>query len=53
MVACLSTKGGTTRLGRVLISVEIPVAGGAQVDEGNPDNLRAMMDAAKEYGIYR
>ncbi len=29
------------------------LAGGAQVDEGNPDNLRAMLDAAKEYGIYR
>jgi hypothetical protein len=29
------------------------LAGGAQVDEGNPDNLRAMMDAAKEHGNYR
>jgi uroporphyrinogen-III decarboxylase len=28
------------------------LAGSAQVDEGNPDNLRAMMDAAKEYGVY-
>ncbi len=29
------------------------LAGGANVDEGNPDNLRAMMAAAKEYGTYR
>lgn len=25
---------------------------GAYTDQGNPDNLRAMMEAAKEYGIY-
>ncbi len=24
----------------------------AYMDKGNPDNLRAMMDAAKEYGVY-
>ena len=29
------------------------LAGGAAIDEGNPDNLRAMMEAAKEYGTYR
>ena len=23
------------------------------MDRGNPDNLRAMMEAAKEYGVYR
>jgi len=28
------------------------LAGGANVDEGNPDNLRAMMDSVKEYGVY-
>ncbi len=28
------------------------LAGGAHVDQGNPENLRAMMDAAKEYGSY-
>ena len=28
------------------------LAGGANIDAGNPDNLRAMMDAAKEYGQY-
>jgi uroporphyrinogen-III decarboxylase len=42
---------------RKLIEVCAPgggfiLAGGAQVDEGNPDNLRAMLDAAKEYGKY-
>jgi hypothetical protein len=29
------------------------LSGGAQVDQGNPDNLRAMMEAAKEYGKYK
>jgi uroporphyrinogen-III decarboxylase len=28
------------------------LAGGANVDEGNPENLRAMMAAVKEYGKY-
>jgi uroporphyrinogen-III decarboxylase len=28
------------------------LTGGAGVDRGNPDNFRAMMDAACEYGIY-
>ncbi len=28
------------------------LAGGAHVDDGNPDNLRAMLEAAKEYGTY-
>lgn len=28
------------------------LAGGAAIDEGDPENLRAMMDAAKEYGVY-
>jgi hypothetical protein len=28
------------------------LAGGANIDEGNPDNLRAVMAAAKEYGVY-
>jgi uroporphyrinogen-III decarboxylase len=27
-------------------------AGGAMVDAGNPDNLHAIMEAAKEYGVY-
>jgi hypothetical protein len=29
------------------------LAGGANIDEGNPDNLRAMMAAVKEYGAYK
>lgn len=29
------------------------LAGGAAIDEGNPDNLRAMIEAAKEYGTYQ
>jgi uroporphyrinogen-III decarboxylase len=28
------------------------LSGGANIDEGDPDNLRAMMEAVKEYGIY-
>jgi len=28
------------------------LSGGAQVDQGNPENLPAMMEAAKEYGKY-
>jgi len=42
---------------RKLIEVCAPgggfiLAGGAHCDQGNPDNLRAMMDAAKEFGKY-
>lgn len=29
------------------------LAAGANIDAGNPDNFRAMMDAAKEYGKYK
>lgn len=29
------------------------LTGGALIDNGNPDNLRAMMEAAKEYGFYK
>jgi uroporphyrinogen-III decarboxylase len=28
------------------------LTGASSIDKGNPDNLRAMMDAAKEYGLY-
>jgi hypothetical protein len=28
------------------------LAGGATVDEGNPENMRAMMAAVQEYGVY-
>lgn len=29
------------------------LTGGASMDRGNPDNLRAVMEAAKEYGVYK
>jgi uroporphyrinogen-III decarboxylase len=29
------------------------LTGAASMNEGNPDNLRAMMEAAKEYGVYK
>ncbi len=29
------------------------LTGGALIDSGNPDNLRAMMEAAKDYGVYK
>jgi uroporphyrinogen-III decarboxylase len=29
------------------------LAGGASVDDGSPENMRAMMEAAQEYGVYR
>jgi uroporphyrinogen-III decarboxylase len=43
---------------RKLIEICAPGSGyiltaGAYMDIGNPDNLRAMMAAAKEYGIYK
>ncbi|MCJ7605833.1 MAG: hypothetical protein MUO19_07370 [Dehalococcoidales bacterium] len=28
------------------------LAGGANLDEGKPENMRAMMEAAQEYGVY-
>jgi uroporphyrinogen-III decarboxylase len=29
------------------------LTGAASINEGNPDNLRAMMQAAQEYGVYK
>ena len=29
------------------------LAGGAQVDNGKPENIRAMLDAAREFGVYK
>jgi uroporphyrinogen-III decarboxylase len=29
------------------------LTGGASIDKGNPDNMRAMMAAAREYGVYQ
>jgi len=42
---------------RKLIEVCAPgggyvLSGGANIDKGNPDNLRVMMEAVKEYGVY-
>jgi len=28
------------------------LTGGASIDKGNPDNLRAMTEAVMEYGVY-
>jgi hypothetical protein len=28
------------------------LTGGASIDKGNPDNMRAMIEAVKEYGVY-
>jgi uroporphyrinogen-III decarboxylase len=43
---------------RELIEICAPGGGyiltaSAEMNQGNPDNLRAMMEAAKEYGVYR
>ncbi|OGN95375.1 MAG: hypothetical protein A2Y89_02230 [Chloroflexi bacterium RBG_13_51_18] len=29
------------------------LTGGASIDKGNPDNLRAMIEAVEEYGVYK
>jgi len=29
------------------------LTGGSDINKGNPENLRAMMEAAKEYGVYK
>jgi uroporphyrinogen-III decarboxylase len=29
------------------------LTGGASIDKGNPDNLRAMIEAVEEYGSYK
>lgn len=43
---------------RKLIEVCAPgggyiLTGSASMDRGNPDNLRAVMEAVKEYGVYK
>ncbi len=56
----LMTTGTPEEVGeycRNLIEVCAPgggyiLAGGASIDTGRPENLRAMMKAAKEYGVY-
>ena len=57
-VLCTGTPEDVKERCRRLIETCAPgggyiLTGAAAVDEGNPDNLRAMMVAAKEYGVYR
>jgi len=55
---CTGTPQKIKELCRQLIEVCAPgggyiLTGGATMDKGNPDNLRAVMEAAKEYGVYK
>jgi uroporphyrinogen-III decarboxylase len=57
-VLCTGTRQEVKERCRRLIETCAPgggyiLAGGAAIDEGDPDNLRAMTEAAKEYGTYR
>jgi hypothetical protein len=56
-VLCTGTPREVKEACRKLIETCAPGGGyiltaGASVNEGSPDNFRAMMEAAKEYGIY-
>ena len=46
---CAANRGGADGSGK---EIGRSYAGGAHVDQWNPDNLPAMMEAAKEYGKY-
>jgi uroporphyrinogen-III decarboxylase len=55
---CTGTPQEVKERCRKLIEVCAPgggyiLTGGAAMDKGNPDNLRAVMAAAKEYGVYK
>ncbi len=57
-VLCTGTPAQVKEHCRRLIEVCAPgggyiLSGAASIDKGNPDNLRAMMEAAKEFGTYR
>jgi uroporphyrinogen-III decarboxylase len=57
-VLCTGTPREVKEHCRRLIEVCAPgggyiLTGGATMDRGNPDNLRAVMEAAKEYGVYK
>ena len=57
-ILCTGTPQQVKEYCRQLIETCAPGGGyiltaGAYMDRGNPDNLRAMMEAAKEYGIYK
>lgn len=56
-VLCTGTAAEVKEACRKLIEACAPGGGyiltaGAGVNEGNPENFRAMMEAAKEYGVY-
>jgi hypothetical protein len=46
---CAANRGESDAAGE---EVGKPYAGAARVDQGNTDNLPAMVEAAKEYGQY-
>ena len=55
---CTGTPQDVRECCRRLIEVCAPgggyiLTGGAAMNSGNPDNLRAVMEAAKEYGVYK
>ena len=57
-VLCTGTPQAVKESCRQLIKVCAPgggyiLTGGVAMDKGNPDNLRAVMEAAKEYGVYK
>jgi uroporphyrinogen-III decarboxylase len=57
-VVCTGTRQDVKAYCRKLIEVAgkgggYILAGGAGINNTNPDNIRAVMEAAKEYGVYR
>ena len=55
---CTSTPRDVKERCRKIIEICAPgggyiLTGSASMDRGNPDNLRAVMEAAKEYGVYK
>jgi uroporphyrinogen-III decarboxylase len=57
-ILCTGTPDDVKKASRKLIETCAPgggyiLAAAAQIEKGNPDNLRAMMEAAKEYGVYK
>jgi len=55
---CTGTPENVKKACQTLIDTAGPgggyiLSGAASMNEGNPDNLRAMMDAAKDYGVYQ
>ncbi len=57
-ILCTGTPDDVKRACRKLIETCAPgggyiLAAAAQIEKGNQDNLRAMMEAAKEYGVYK